>query len=194
MPRIDLDDYNWLIHAIDVTEKPQATVMAPLLVDYFKPESVIDIGAAGGLYVWPMRDDFGVEVHAVDGCPRAARYGPVEIFDLREPYMPPRRYDLSLCLEVLEHIEPEYAQVIVNSLARCAPIALVTAAPPGQGGENHVNEQKPEYWIDRFARAWMRYDEATTHELRGIFARHKEIVQHGWMISNSMVFREIACG
>jgi len=186
---IDLDDYNWLQQAIFVTEKPQADALAPILADYFKPKSVIDLGCGPGIYIWPLRDDHGIEVHGVDGCPNAADYGPVEIFDLREPYRPTKQYDLCICLEVLEHIEAEFAQVIVDSIARCAPAILVTAAPPGQGGHHHVNEQPQDYWIVRFAQAGMEYDESATHELRGIFAQGEPFRNHGWMINNSMVFR-----
>ena len=152
---IDLSDYNWTQYAISVTEKPQADALAPIIMDYFKPKSVIDLGCGPGIYIWPLRDDYGIEVHGIDGCPNAAQFGDVEILDLRGPYEPAKQYDLCICLEVLEHIEPEFAQVIVDSIARCAPVALVTAAPPGQGGLNHVNEQNPEYWIGRFAQAGM---------------------------------------
>ena len=178
------------MHAISVTEKPQADALAPIIVDYFRPKSVIDLGCACGIYIWPLRDEYGIEVHGVDGCPKAAEYGEIEIFDLREPYQPTKRHDLCISLEVLEHIEPQFAQVIVDSIARCAPVALVTAARPGQGGQYHVNEQLPEYWIGRFAQAGMEYDEAATFELRGIFAQGEPFKNHGWMINNSMVFRE----
>jgi hypothetical protein len=55
-----------------------------------------------------------------------------------------------MSLEVAEHIHPEAAAIFVDSLVRLAPVILFSAAIPGQGGVNHVNEQWSEYWVERF--------------------------------------------
>lgn len=39
---------------------------------------------------------------------------------------------------------------LVAVLTRAAKVVLFSAAPPGQGGVGHVNEQWPEYWRDLF--------------------------------------------
>ena len=191
MKRIDLDDYNWLTQQVARSEPAhvEGEALAPILVEYFNPQSVIDLGCGPGRYIWPLWHTYGLEVHGVDGCPKAANYGPIEIFDLREPYHPRKRYNLCVCIEVLEHIEPEFAQVIVDSIARCADVAFVTAATPGQGGEHHVNEQPREYWIDKFSGAGMDYDEALTDKLRGLFEQDEAFHAHGWLITNTMIFR-----
>ena len=56
------------------------------------------------------------------------------------------RVDLVHCQEVVEHIEEEYIDNLLSSLA-CGKFIVMTNALPGQGGYHHVNEQPTEYWI-----------------------------------------------
>ena len=188
---IDLREYSWAIDAIAGSSRArdEAAALAPILMQYFKPKSVIDLGCGPGVYIWPLRDEYGLEVHGVDGCPQAAKYGPIEIFDLREPYHPSHEYDLCISIETLEHIESDFAHIAVSSIARCAPIAFVTAAPPGFGGTLHVNEQPREYWIEKFLRAGMEYDESLTRELSDLFNSNPVFHEHGWLIHHLMIMR-----
>ena len=62
------------------------------------------------------------------------------------------RFDLAVSLEVGEHLPEHAADALVETPRRawrracCSP-----AAVPSQGGTNHVNEQWPDYWAERFA-------------------------------------------
>lgn len=60
--------------------------------------------------------------------------------------------DLAISLEVAEHLSPERAESFVADLVALAPAVLFSAAIPGQGGVNHVNEQWQSYWAGLFAR------------------------------------------
>lgn len=64
-----------------------------------------------------------------------------------------RSFDLALCLEVAEHLPAEAGAVLVETLTRHAPAVLFSAAIPGQGGTDHVNEAWPEVWQWHFAKA-----------------------------------------
>lgn len=55
-----------------------------------------------------------------------------------------------LCLETAEHLPPERADSFVEDLVKLAPVVVFSAAIPGQGGTDHLNEQWPEYWAQRF--------------------------------------------
>jgi hypothetical protein len=62
-------------------------------------------------------------------------------------------------LEVAEHVPATAAQTFVDCLVAHAPVVLFSAAVPGQGGDNHVNEQPYEYWRSLFAdRGYRMYD------------------------------------
>jgi hypothetical protein len=62
-----------------------------------------------------------------------------------------RRFSLAQCLEVGEHIAPEASAVLVANLVKHSDCVLFSAAIPGQGGENHVNERPYEFWRALFA-------------------------------------------
>ena len=48
---------------------------------------------------------------------------------------------------------------------------VITAAPPGQGGTDHVNEQPPQYWIEKFTGAGALFSEELTAAFREDWAR-----------------------
>jgi hypothetical protein len=60
-------------------------------------------------------------------------------------------YDLSLCLEVAEHLPPERARTLVEDLCRLSSVVVFSAAIPYQGGDGHFNEMWPESWAELFA-------------------------------------------
>jgi hypothetical protein len=62
-----------------------------------------------------------------------------------------RRFDLALSLEVAEHLPEAAAERFVGLLVAAAPLVAFSAAIPGQGGTNHLNEQWPRFWAERFA-------------------------------------------
>jgi hypothetical protein len=70
--------------------------------------------------------------------------------NLTEPIKMDEHFDLALCLEVAEHLPSRTSAQLVRGLTDLAPIALFSAAVPGQGGTGHVNEQWPEYWRNLF--------------------------------------------
>jgi hypothetical protein len=68
-----------------------------------------------------------------------------------------RRFDLVQSLEVAEHLPGGTSAAFVASLVRHSRgLVLFSAAPPGQGGENHINEQSYDFWRGYF-REWGYY-------------------------------------
>ena len=55
-----------------------------------------------------------------------------------------------------EHLPEAAAAGFVETLTRHGELVLFSAAPPGQGGEHHVNEQPYAYWRALFARRGYR--------------------------------------
>jgi 2-polyprenyl-3-methyl-5-hydroxy-6-metoxy-1,4-benzoquinol methylase len=71
--------------------------------------------------------------------------------DLAYPLKLERQFDLVQSLEVAEHLPEQASEQFVDSLVRHGRLVLFSAATPGQGGENHINEQPWEYWRAKFA-------------------------------------------
>lgn len=128
-----------------------------VIKDFGTQHSVLDVGCGVGTWL-QVAGVYGARiVRGIEGpwlsyltglvVPKAF----IEIVDLEGKWKVPRRFDLSICLEVAEHLSPEAGLHLVNQLCAASPLVLFSAAVPGQGGNGHINEQWPRYWQDRFA-------------------------------------------
>jgi hypothetical protein len=64
-----------------------------------------------------------------------------------------------MCLEVAEHLSTDRAEALVQDLCRLAPVVFFGAAIPGQGGDDHINEQWQSYWAALFKQnEYLPYD------------------------------------
>ena len=171
-----------------------ATKAAPYVVEdivkHLNPKSFLDIGCGPGEYLLCMRDR-GVEVHGVDlasiAVERCVGLGlDVQKHDLTKPGPMPWVVDVVFSAEVAEHLIPSTADVFVDKLTGAAKQhVIMTAARPGQEGENHFNCQPKSYWVDKFAQRGFDYDEALTQQLE---QRYVELQLADWFQSNLMVF------
>lgn len=142
-------------HTIDVHNTKAAEVIVPLLLQYIKPKSVVDVGCGIGTWLKVFEKYIGEDYLGIDGdyVNRALLMIPKEKFlayDLRTPLTISRKFDLVVSLEVAEHLPETSADIFINSLSNLGDNILFSAAIPGQGGQNHLNEQWPEYWIKKF--------------------------------------------
>lgn len=134
-----------------------AEAVVPIVVDLVHPKTVVDVGCGSGTWLSVFRA-IGIEdVLGVDGdwVDENLLRIPRECFlraDLEKPLALDKRFDLVASLEVAEHLPPRCADTFVDSLCRLGQVILFSAAIPFQGGRNHVNEQWPEYWAQRFRR------------------------------------------
>lgn len=138
------------------SSNPSAQQVVPIVVELVHPSSVVDVGCGTAAWLAAFRSAGIEKVTGVDGdyVNRSQLEIPQELFvsaDLTKPLKLPARFDLAVCLEVAEHLPPQAAPVLVESLCNLAPVILFSAAIPHQGGNNHINEQWPEYWQALFA-------------------------------------------
>lgn len=117
--------------------------------------SVLDVGCARGTWLRVWRELGCSDVIGVDGpyIDKEALEIPRAQFverDLNQPFSLGRRFDLVECLEVAEHLPAGRAASLVADLVSHGGAVLFSAATPGQGGENHINEQPVSYWQAMF--------------------------------------------
>ena len=133
-----------------------AQTIVPLILNLVKPQSVVDVGCGVGtwLHVFQdcgIQDVFGIDGDYVDTASLEVPATHFKPHDLQQPLKLDRQFDLVVSLEVAEHIPPSRAEAFVELLTGLGPVIMFSAAIPFQNGNNHLNEQWPDYWAQRFA-------------------------------------------
>jgi SAM-dependent methyltransferase len=136
----------------------------PLLLNVLSIGSVLDIGCGAGAWLAAYRqlgvpDLLGVDGDYVDRSLLMMDVAHFRAFDIAAPFDLGRRFDIVQCLEVAEHVSPHSSSVLLDNIVRHGNQVLFSAAVPGQGGENHVNERPYAYWRAMFsARGFRLFD------------------------------------
>ena len=124
------------------------------IVSLAQPETILDVGCGTGRTTAYLHK-LGFHVLGVEASRIAIRSSdrPDLIYnhDLRLPLDLNQLFDLVWCFEVAEHIHPKFVETFVDNLTRHSKLVAISAAPPGQGGEGHFNEQPQTYWAQKFA-------------------------------------------
>ncbi|MCA6441376.1 MAG: methyltransferase domain-containing protein [Sediminibacterium sp.] len=145
-------NYNPQIHNY---KDPQ--IIVPIIMNYFSPSSVIDIGCGTGNFLAEFKK-FGVkDVLGVDGDIHSSSLRMDNLTeeqflqqDLNKQFKINKKFDIALCLEVGEHVSKESSEDLVLSLINASDIIIFSAAIPLQGGQYHINEQWQSYWSAKF--------------------------------------------
>ncbi len=165
-----------------------AEVLVPALLKLLPQAvtSVLDVGCGAGawLSVWKQQ---GCQVKGLDGSyvdttSLLIDSSEFQAQDLQRDFELREKFDVAQCLEVAEHLPESASATLVTALCRHADIVLFSAAAPGQGGENHINEQPYAYWRDLFAdKGYQMYD-----PLRGPLAGNTQVLP--WYRYNTFVY------
>jgi SAM-dependent methyltransferase len=163
-----------------------AAEIVPELVELLAPRSVADIGCGTGAWLAAFKNHDVQEIYGLDGpwvdadhlaIPRES----FQKIDLSQPFVASRRFDLAMSLEVAEHLPGEAADGFIRSLTSFSDCVLFSAAIPHQGGIDHLNEQWPEYWEQRFSDAGY-----VACDLRPMFWNRPGVAW--WYLQNMLVF------
>ncbi len=156
-------------------------LLAEMIVDLFSPVSTLDVGCGEGYLPQALRN-LSVDAMGVDGDD----IGCDLVVDLAKPPYPDlgRTFDVVSCLEVAEHVPAAHAADLVAWLCQMAPITFFSAAIPHQGGDGHINEQPPKYWVDLFA----EHGRVGSGSLRAEIWEDERI--ESWYRQNLLVFAE----
>ena len=140
----------------EAQDRAAADTILSILFEHVRPQSVLDVGCGLGTWLSALAQ-FGIaDIHGVEGTwlDRALLLidpARVTICDLEQGVSLGRRFDLTICVEVAEHLSERAADTLVAALVQHSDLILFSAAIPHQGGRHHVNERFPDYWAARFA-------------------------------------------
>ena len=193
LPKSVIYDQDFLSTVIDQPATSAASVIAGSILRDFAPKSILDVGCGSGA----MLSVFCASSLAAKGFEFAdpalalceERQLDVIKVDLRSPDTGhlPKGFDVALSMEVAEHLPRRSAAGYVELLCASAPVVVFTAAPPGQGGTDHLNEQPMAYWTKLFKQHSF-YPAAELADLwRHEWADSGKVAE--WYTNNLMIFR-----
>ena len=141
-------------------ERPYVDV-PPLryLAEKYSPNSVLDIGCGLGAYLLVFKEFADSAVCGVEGFGDGAALLKPEEFvtaDITEGLDLARKFDLVICMEVLEHIDAKYEATVLDGISRHArELILFTAGDENQPGHGHINCRPVDHWLRAWrARGW----------------------------------------
>jgi SAM-dependent methyltransferase len=168
-----------------------AQVIVPIVLSMFPCRSVVDVGCGVGGWLKEFEAQGVTDYLGLDGeyVPSEklkiplAKFRPSDLVTLSDVG---RRFDLACSLEVAEHLPESCSKQFVEMLTKAAPVVVFSAAIPGQGGVNHINEQWPSFWADLFRN--FNYVALDCLRPRIFFDSNVEL----WYRQNMLVFCEVS--
>lgn len=181
-----MTDEQWLAGLAEFDQWNERIFLA-LCVMFGIPNSTLDIGCGTGAMVKIARN-LGVEAWGVDLL--QSNNGYLRKHDLRQPLLLDRKFDLITCIEVAEHIAPEYAETLCKSMKdniSSRGWLVLSAAHPGQQGHQHVNCQPAYYWREKLHALGFMYNQPASIQLSLLLLYASGPLQ--WIPANTQVFR-----
>jgi SAM-dependent methyltransferase len=175
--------------AVDPQAQQSAGAIAASVVDDLKPGTAADLGCGTGAILQRIKER-GVKVRGFEYSEAALvicreRGLDVSKLDLERDSIS-ERFDVVVSTEVAEHLPARCAEHYVDVLCAAAPVIVFTAATPGQGGTDHVNEQPHSYWIDKFNVRGYTLDQPMSLRWRRTWQERGVV---WWFYRNLMIFR-----
>jgi hypothetical protein len=121
------------------------------LMDFIEINSVVDIGCGRGAWLDVCLKFGGSMAVGYDGDwnSQEQMINKNIIFranDLNTKIASSERFDLSMSLEVAEHIKPENSDLFLDNLTQFSDVVLFGAAFTGQPGTDHINCNPHSFW------------------------------------------------
>ena len=141
---------------VATSARSSAAVIVPLVINLIGlPNSVIDVGCGRGSWLAAFKSKgtscvLGVDSPNITGALDISSDTFVP-HDLETRIDLQTRFDLAISLEVIEHLPQSCEAFFVADLTKLSDVVLFSGAIPGQGGEQHINEQWQEHWVKLFA-------------------------------------------
>jgi SAM-dependent methyltransferase len=129
--------------------------IADRIVKDFQPKTVLDAGCALGFLVEGLRDrgveafGFDISDYAISNVHKSIKDF-CEVGSVTDPF--PRKYDVIVCIEVLEHLQPQDSYKAIENICSFTEDVLFSSTPFDFKEATHFNVQSPEVWAEHFAR------------------------------------------
>jgi len=146
-------------------------------------ETVYDFGCGTGEYLMNLKNSMpGIIGTGFEGSQTNRLFNNIVQQDLSEPFLL-EPADLSISIEVGEHIPKEFEQTFIDNISNNTKSHLIVSwAIEGQVGLGHVNCQNNDYVISQFEKRGWVHDSDTSNTYRS--AIPKDI----WLFNTLLVF------
>ena len=192
LPHDWIYDREFYEESVETAAVRSAGRIAGTIIEEFDPTTVIDVGCGTGALLASLRDR-GCRVHGLEYAEAALEFCrsrglDVRKFDLERDDLDDQRvYDVAISMEVAEHLPEDAAARYTDLLTRVSRIVVFTAAPPGQGGTDHVNEQPAAYWTVKFRERGFQHAEDQSRQWRDRWRKAGDVER--WYYQNLMIFK-----
>lgn len=148
--------------------------IASLIFKTYQPKTIVEFGCGPG-HLTRELDKLNIAVTAIDGFSnpdfkraKSITFTKVDLNDQKAiaQFLGDKKFDLAICTEVGEHLNPASSVHLVKYLTQSAPVVIFSAAVPGQGGHGHINCQPRELWHDLFSKSGFRLIDSFRQKLR----------------------------
>jgi SAM-dependent methyltransferase len=175
------------IHEEIVHNFRAADEVVPFVLELLNPKSIVDVGCGIGTWLKVFEDNGVSDILGIDGYYVDKSLLKIDLskfvdFDLEQPYNSGKKFDLAISLEVAEHLSIDSADIFVKTITNLSDTVIFSAAIPYQGGQNHINEQKPKYWVEKFEKEGYQLFDV----LRPIFWDNQSV--DSWYRQNMLLF------
>jgi len=194
LPHDTIYNAHYYANSVEPPAMSSAEAISESIILDLRPNTVVDVGCGTGALLEALQRK-GCQVFGLEYSEAAFQYCrerglDVRKFNLeRDTLLDDRTFDVAISLEVAEHLPKKTARRYVDLLTRLSNVIVFTAAPPGQSGLGHINEQPPSYWTSKFQALGFTYDAELSERWRENW--RDRVVVVWWFHQNLMVFRRI---
>jgi SAM-dependent methyltransferase len=175
------------VHEEIVHNFTAANEVVPFILQLLSPKSIVDVGCGIGTWLKVFENNGISDILGIDGCYVDKNLLKIDKakfvdFDLEKLFISDKKFDLAISLEVAEHLSIDSADIFVKTITNLSDTVIFSAAIPYQGGQNHINEQEPKYWIEKFEKEGYKLFDV----LRPIFWDNSNV--DSWYKQNMLLF------
>jgi hypothetical protein len=155
------------LHHYNTDHLPASALeVVPLILEIFKPVSIIDVGCGLGQWLKVFEEHGIGNIKGIDGVHVLKEKMFIDrkkfqVVDLENchNFQVIEKFGLVLSLEVAEHISNAKSDEYISLITKLGDRILFSAAIPNQTGENHINEQPHIFWQEKFRKlGWEMLD------------------------------------